>query len=198
MATDHDQNLMTNPETGYERQDLGHRGILVFFAFLLIAGIVVHVAIWAMFTGFEKYAQSIEPAASPLAPVGPPPKAVRLQNTPMVNLDRFGVPRLQSNDVWDMENFRQQEERVLTAGPYEENGVVHLPIDAAMQALAQKGLPARANGADPSRYNPVTVPTGAGFPGMMQVIKSTVEPQQEESQTRTETNNGAAETSQSH
>jgi hypothetical protein len=172
------ENRLT-PEVGYERQDLGHRGVLVFFAFLLIAGIVIHIAIWAMYMGFERYARSTEPPLSPLAPKEPPAKTGRLQNTPSVNLDRFAVPRLQSNDVWDMGAFRKQEEKVLNAGAYEENGTVHLPIDAAMQALVQKGLPARSNANDPSRRDPMMVPTGAGFPGLQQAFKSTVEPSAE-------------------
>jgi hypothetical protein len=175
MATEHTHDPMVNPETGYEKQDLSYRGILVFFAFLFIAGVVIHIVIWAMYMGFDKYARANEAPTSPLAPTGPPIKAGMLQNTPMVNLERFAVPRLQSNDVWDMNTFRLQEEKVLNAEAYETDGVVHLPINAAMQALVQRGLPVRADAVDPSHRNPQVVPTGAGFVGWQQVMEKTVE-----------------------
>ncbi len=175
MATDHDREANVNPGVGYEKRDLGHRGILVFFGVLLVATVIIHLVIWAMYTGLESYARSVEVAPNPMADKTPAAQAGVLMNTPMVNLDKFGVPRLQPNDVVDMKTMRQQEESYLQAGPWEKDGVVHLPIEAAMQLEVKRGLPARANGTDPSQYNGAVVPTGAGFPGYQELTKTSVE-----------------------
>lgn len=175
MATDHKPEANANPGVGYEKQDLGHRGILVFFGFLLVATVIIHLVIWAMYTGLESYARSVEVAPHPMAEKIPAAQAGVLMNTPMVNLDKFGVPRLQTSEVVDMNTSRVQEEKYLHAGAWEKDGVVHLPIETAMQLLVKRGLPARANGVDPSKYNGAVVPTGAGFPGQHELTKASVE-----------------------
>jgi hypothetical protein len=175
MATDHKPEANANPGVGYEKQDLGHRGILVFFGFLLVATVIIHLVIWAMYTGLESYARSVEVAPHPMADNSPAAQTGVLMNTPMVNLDKFGVPRLQANDLSDMNTMRQQEEAYLHAGAWEKDGAIHLPIETAMQLVVQRGLPARASGVDPSKYNPAVVPTGAGFPGQHELTKASVE-----------------------
>jgi len=175
MATDHKPEANANPGVGYEKQDLGYRGILVFFGFLLAATVIIHLVIWVMYTGLESYARSVEVAPHPMADKGPAAQTGVLMNTPMVNLDKFGVPRLQSGEVADMNAIRQQEEAYLHAGAWEKDGVVHIPIETAMQLVVQRGLPARANGVDPSKYNAAVVPTGAGFPGLHELAKASVE-----------------------
>ena len=71
MATDHDHNPNANVGTGYEKQDLSHRGILVFFAFLFVATAIIHVVIWGMYTGLETYARSVDPKPHPMAEASP-------------------------------------------------------------------------------------------------------------------------------
>ena len=175
MATDHTPKQPVDTSAGYEKQDLGHKGILIFFAFLLVATVIIHFVIWAMYTGLDTYARSVETSPHPMADQSPAPQAGVLQNTSMVNLDKFGVPRLQPNDFADIIAMRQQEEGYLQAPAWEKDGVVHLPIETAMQLVAKRGLPARANGNDPSKYNGALVPTGAGFPGFYELTKASIE-----------------------
>ena len=52
MATNHDHDeydLLKNPAVDYDRSDLSARGILVFLAGLLVAGIFVEVVLGGMF-----------------------------------------------------------------------------------------------------------------------------------------------------
>jgi len=52
---------------------------------------------------------------------------------------------IQPDDQGDMRQFKEKEDQVLSSyGWVDQNtGVVHIPIDAAIKAVAQKGLPVR-------------------------------------------------------
>lgn len=58
-------------------------------------------------------------------------------------LPEFPAPRLQTNTAADMEAFRAAQLRQLTTAWWvdRERGVVHLPIDQAMRAVARDGIP---------------------------------------------------------
>ncbi len=151
MATDHHQGQhdpFHNPDVKYERQDLGSRNILLFFAILFIAGVIIHFVVYGVYGAMEKVVAKMDVEPNPLKPVEAPPKAGVLQNTPMVRLGKFPEPRLQSDDVTDMRVFLWKEGQVLTPSqPYQDpTGAVHIPIDQAMKELVSK-LPARKPGA---------------------------------------------------
>ena len=151
MATDHSHEMhdhLQNPDVSYERQDLGSKNILLFFAILLIVGVIIHFVVYGVYGAMEKVVAKMDVEPNPLKPVQAPPKAGVLQNTPMVRLGNFPEPRLQSDDVTDMRVFRWKEAQVLDPSkPWQDaSGAVHIPIDQAMKDLAQKGLPARKPG----------------------------------------------------
>jgi hypothetical protein len=142
-----DDNLIRNSEVSYERRDMGARGILLFLVVLAISGVAIHFLIYGMYAGMEKYAEANDPQLHPLAPADKLPARSNVivpSNVP-INTEKFPTPRLQPDDVSDMRTFLKQEDRILTAGPWkDETGVVHLPIDRAMDLVVQRGLPARA------------------------------------------------------
>jgi hypothetical protein len=142
-----DDSAIRNVEVSYERRDMGARGILLFLALLAIAGIAIHFLIWGMYVGMEKYAAANDPKLHPLLPVDKLPARSHIivpSNVP-INTEKFPTPRLQTDDVTDMHTFLKQEDRVLTAQPWkDQGGVVHLPIDRAMELVVQRGLPARS------------------------------------------------------
>jgi hypothetical protein len=149
MATDHNSHgdYMENVEVSYEKRDLGARNILLFFAILFIVGVIVHFIIWGVYGAMEKVVAHLDPVPSPMKPYQETPKAVMLQNTPMVDLKKFSQPRLQSDEATDMSVFNQQEEQILRGNPWvDEKGIVHLPIDVAKAELLKKGLPTRPAG----------------------------------------------------
>lgn len=151
MATDHNHEThdhLHNPDVNYERQDLGSKNILLFFAILLIVGVIIHFVVYGVYGAMEKVVAKMDVQPNPLKPVEAPPEASILQNTPMVRLGKFPEPRLQSDDVTDMRVFRWKEAQILDPEqPYQDqSGAVHIKIDDAMKELAQKGLPARKPG----------------------------------------------------
>ena len=64
----------------------------------------------------------------------------------------FPEPQLETNERTELNTIRQREEDTLsTYGYVDENaGTVRIPIDRAMELLAQRGLPTRTQPADMS------------------------------------------------
>ncbi len=145
MDTNH--SMHTNPEVSFERRDLGARNIFLFFAVLFIAGVIIHFIVWGVYGFFDKMILRAAPQVNPMKPYAQTPAAEILQNTPMVNLDKFATPRLQSDEPADMRTLNQMEDQVLNGKPWmDEKGTVHLPIAVAMDEILNKGLPTRSGG----------------------------------------------------
>jgi hypothetical protein len=69
---------------------------------------------------------------------------------PAIVIDKvFPEPRLLKQEAVDLQKFRAGEEQVLHSYAWvdQSKGVVRIPIDRAIDVLAQKGLPSRAGGA---------------------------------------------------
>jgi hypothetical protein len=58
---------------------------------------------------------------------------------------RFPKPSLQIDDVYDMNQVREANRQRLSSYGYidEKGGIVHIPIEAAMDQLVKQGLPSR-------------------------------------------------------
>lgn len=174
MATDHNQHHAHHADVSYEKSDLSHRGILAFFAFLGISALVIFVAIGALYKGFDYAEAKLAPPVHPMAQSMAMNTEDKMQNTGMVDLQRFSAngtqPLLQVNEPADLQTFLREESTLLNAAPWKDDkGNIHLPIDRAMQLVAQRSMPVRSNPSDPAVVDPNTVPTEAGFAGIMQV-----------------------------
>ncbi len=144
-----DGDLLRNPAVDYDRTDLSARGILLFLAGLLVAGIFIELVIWGMFHFLSHSTLFAQGNPSPLVQVQ---KAVpenqpgaSLQNNRQTDTGVFPEPRLQTNDVDDMDKFLQREHEILFAKqPFEDStGAVHIPISQAMALIVERGLPVR-------------------------------------------------------
>ena len=95
-------------------------GLLVLVAMTLVAVMWRVMAYETVYTG--------ELAGSPLAPMRPPPPPPRLQITP----------------AQDLYQFRESEHDLLHSYEWvdKDKGVVRIPIDRAIDLLAERGLPA--------------------------------------------------------
>jgi hypothetical protein len=120
------------PGMQHETRDLSTRVVVIFAISLLVGAIVIHVALWGMYTWMGRARDSAYTREYPLAPVGAP------QPPP--------APRLQTQPREDLKRMRQDEDRLLSGyGWADPNaGRVRLPIDRAMQLLLEQGLPTRA------------------------------------------------------
>lgn len=133
----------------YEAEDITPRSVARALVVLVVASVVVVALLYPLFLWLRSRAERAEP---------PPP--------PMGRMDPGRVPaepRLQTTPVQDLAAVRQADQDLLTSYGWvdEQAGVVHIPVDVAMQMIAQRGLPATPAGAAPSL--PITAPE-AGAP----------------------------------
>ena len=150
MATNHDDyDLLKNPAVDYDRTDLSPRGILFFLVGLLVAGVFIEIVLWGMFHFLARSPFFAQGNPSPMLNVqkAPPLAAAGkdFENTSNVNPGIFPEPRLQTNEVLDMDQFLQSEHKILYADqPFADNsGTVHLPINEAMKLIVERGLPVK-------------------------------------------------------
>lgn len=154
MATNHEHENgdVRNPGVGFDKSDLGARGILIFFVVLALAAVAVNLCVFGMYFGMTKVAEQHEAEVSPLASKTVTPRAEILQNTADVNTEQFPQPRLLRHirgsvgGLGEMTKFLLEEDAELTAKPWQDaQGNVHLPIEQAMTAVITR-LPVRAGG----------------------------------------------------
>jgi hypothetical protein len=118
------------PDAGarYEKRDVSVRAIVLFGVGLFLTLILVVLLMTWLF-GYFARTQSLGPPASPFtdARVLPP------------------NPRLQVEPGRDWAKFRAEQEQALnTYGWVDRNpGVVQIPIERAMDLIAERGLPSR-------------------------------------------------------
>jgi hypothetical protein len=113
-----------NPDVGHEQSDVNIRAIVLFAVALLIAAIVIHIGLYWL---LEFYREESPVVTAPRAEEQVPP------------------PRLQISPRAHLAEMRAAQERELTTYGWvdKEKQTVRIPIDRAMELLAQRGLPAR-------------------------------------------------------
>src|SRR6266550_1822462 len=128
-------------EVAYEREDLSPRGI---FAFLVGLGLVL-VLVYCVVKGMDGYLDAYEKQHQP--PLNPLVTQTETDSRKVSNADiaRFPQPRLETNERLEINDFRLQEEKNLNSYDWidQKAGIARIPIDRAMQLLAQRGLPTR-------------------------------------------------------
>jgi hypothetical protein len=145
----------------------------MFLVGLLVAGIFVELVIWGLFHFLARSPFFAKGNPSPMATVQ---KAQPLtaegkdfENTSNVNPSIFPEPRLQTNDVIDMNQLLESEHKVLyPEQPFvDKNGTVHLPITEAMKLIVERGLPLKPASAPASAavHKAAPVAKAAAAPG---------------------------------
>ena len=74
-------------------------------------------------------------------------------------------PRLETTPAMDLKAFRDAEDQALNSYGWvdQQKGVVRVPVDRAIELLAQKGLPSRPQSEPQSAAGGVSVPTESGL-----------------------------------
>jgi hypothetical protein len=143
-------------EEGFERQDLTARAVFGFLLSLILGGVVVYFVIWGLYHFMDARQRARQGQHSPLV------KQVET-DTRIVSPDeikKFPQPRLERNERIEINDFRLKEEQTLNSYGWvdEKAGVIRIPIERAMQLIAQRGLPTtpKAGTAPPSAVNVAT------------------------------------------
>lgn len=115
----------------HETSDINIRAVLGFGLGLIVAGMMIHVAIWLLFQFFATREASRVAPQYPLA-------AGQANRVPP-------EPRLQINPRQDLRDLLAQEDQLLTTYGWvdKSTGVVRMPIDRAMKLTVERGFPVR-------------------------------------------------------
>jgi hypothetical protein len=126
----------------YERRDIGTREIFYFLAGLAVAVILVHLFLKGMYGYLDKRERVNQPAVSPLVANTPVDTRKVAPNYPDT---AFPDPRLEMDERTQLNSIRLAEEQKLNSYDWvdQKAGTVRIPIERAMDLLAQRGLPVR-------------------------------------------------------
>jgi hypothetical protein len=175
---------------GHQESDVSVRGIVWSGVILAVGGVLAFVLMIAMIRFMEKWEKDHEAKLTPmeqqlqkereepkegLGKVAPASEG-EVKPAP----DWYGrgkmdehlsrtikSPRLQYDDEHDMGIFLGSEEKWLSSTGKSPDGAIHIPIDRAMEILAQRGLPAVSGPFQPANVGAPSAayPSGAADTG---------------------------------
>ncbi len=142
---------LEHPEVHHEEKDVNVWAVGKF----AIALVLICIAALFILFGLFRYFQARE-------------AAVQAPLKPGVNIDARRLPpapRLQDAPILDLKQMRDAEDQIL--GSYgwvdRQNGTVRIPIDRAIDLLAQRGLPSRSQAGPQTAAPDVSVPSESGL-----------------------------------
>ena len=137
-----------NPGITYESRDLGAKAIVVFLIVLAISGILIELLVWGMLRFYNRMTVENNVPTTGTSQLYGQPYATPATGDPAL---RFPKPALQVDDVADMNKLKAENEEILNSyGWVDKNsGVVRVPIQTAIDQVAQKGLPVRQQSNQP-------------------------------------------------
>ncbi|MGN6554178.1 MAG: hypothetical protein ACTHLW_10700 [Verrucomicrobiota bacterium] len=146
MPADFKSNSKSRSGTAaYEKRDASAKWIFGIIGFLFLVGMIMHFVLAGMVERWKKNPTSIDPWTG-------------LRRQARASSAPTPFPRLQISPPTDLAEFRAREDAELHTYGWinRTSGVVRIPIERAIDLLAQSGLPTRAetseNQLGPSSY----------------------------------------------
>jgi hypothetical protein len=132
-----DEHHQSATGVGFERRDLRPATVFLFLVGLAVGCIVVTFAIWVAYSLTNSYVAARQ-TKNPLVQA-----EVDTRKVTASQINKFAQPRLEINERTEINQFRLHEEQQLNSYDWVDQpaGVVRIPIDRAMQLLAERGLP---------------------------------------------------------
>jgi hypothetical protein len=123
--------------TDHEKRDVSIRAVALGIGALALIGLLLHFALAGLQVGFKKETQREDRKLSGF--VAEPTIAAKRPH--------FPDPKLQISPRQDFRDFRAREEAELNSYGWinKTAGVVRIPVDRAMDLLAERGLPIRGS-----------------------------------------------------
>ena len=130
-----------NQEMDFEREDLTPKPILIFLGALAVGCVLVYFVLRGLYSYLDSYENHHQPAQSPLVQQ----TTADTRRVLPGDITKFPQPRLEGDERREINDFREQEEQTLNSYGWvdQKAGVVRIPIERAMQLMAQRGLPTR-------------------------------------------------------
>ena len=143
---------------GYERQDIGVSGVLYFLGGLALAGLFVYFVVSGIFSYLEKNSEANQTPVSPLVTNAPADTRKLPSDYQDYLKQNFPTPQLEINERNQLDKIRIDEAQTLNTYDWvdQKAGTVRIPIDRAMDLIAQRGLARsrRNSGTEAAAANP--------------------------------------------
>jgi hypothetical protein len=139
-----------NTSAGYEASDVRVGGVTVFIVSMAVFVAVVALVAWGLGKGINAYMAKNDPKPSKwsknvdVRELGNMPTSPDLQNKMGELTQTFPTPRVQTDDgLQDIADLHAREDLLLDNYTWAnaEHSKVRIPIERAMELLAQRGLP---------------------------------------------------------
>jgi len=148
------QHSQTNPEFEYEHLDWRPRLVYIFLGGLALTGVLVYFVVLGLYDAIDAYQNRHQPPQNPLVKSEADTRTVSPEA-----IEKFPQPRLEKNERLQINDFRLEEEQTLYSYGWidRQAGLVRIPIDRAMELVAERGLPTtpKAGAVPPSEVNVV-------------------------------------------
>src|SRR6266852_8571123 len=149
MSDDTTKHVETSAHGEFEREDLSAKGVFSFLIGLAAVCVLFFFILRELYAYLDAYQKAHQPPQNPLV-------KTTEADTRMVgpeDITKFPQPRLEKDERLEINDFRLEEEKMLNSYGWvdEKAGMVHIPIERAMQLVAQRGLPTRP----PNGQNPI-------------------------------------------
>ena len=137
--SDLDKHDSTTGQAGYERLDISAKGVLYFFLSLAAGTVLIVVFLAGMYTYLDKRERGLQPTLNPLATNVPTDTRSISEHYPE---HAFPNPRLETDERTQLNEDRLKEDGKLDSYGWadEKAGTIHIPIERAMDLIAQRGL----------------------------------------------------------
>lgn len=153
----------------FERRDIGIAPVLYFLAGLAVFGLIIQLVVAGFYDVLEKRTEAQQPPISPL--ITNAPKDTRHLHADYRDYlkQNFPSPQLEIDERNQLDKVRLDEAQELSTYRWvdENAGTVHIPIDRAMDLIAERGLPVREQGTTNTSQAASTAP-GTSMKGKKQ------------------------------
>ena len=141
---------------GYERQDVGVAPVVYFLLALLVAGGLVHFIVSGLYSYLEKTSKAQQTPISPLVTNAPADTRHLSADYRDYLKQNFPAPQLEIDERNQLDKIRIDEAQTLSTYDWvdQKGGTVRIPIDRAMDLVAQRGLPVRPQTSNRASANP--------------------------------------------
>jgi hypothetical protein len=147
---DEQLNQHSTGQDGFEREDMSPAGVMYFMVGLAIVAVLIHFIVTAMYRYLDSYDQTHQAPMNPMAvKTGVDPRTMTFHEAEGQMQKTFPAPVLEDNERQQFGALVEKQDEVLASYDWvdQKNGVVRIPIDKAMDLLAERGLPVRNAGA---------------------------------------------------
>jgi hypothetical protein len=131
---------------GFEHEDMAAKTVFSFLFGLVVLGVIVYFVANGVYWSLDRYSGAHQPAQNPMKQnVETDTRDERPADVRATIQRIFPEPRLETDERTEINDFRLREEEQLNSYGWIDQpaGVVHIPIERAMQLVVARGLAVR-------------------------------------------------------